>query len=51
MAEYLLDRAQVAVVPGVAFGEDEFLRFSYATSEENLLKAVKRIKEALNALN
>jgi aspartate aminotransferase len=50
MAEYLLDRAQVAVVPGVAFGEDEFLRFSYATSEENLLKAVKRIKEALNAL-
>ncbi len=50
MAEYLLDKARVALVPGVAFGEDEFLRFSYATSEENLLEAVKRIREALQAL-
>ncbi len=47
LAEYLLDEARVAVVPGIAFGEDEFIRISYATSEENLQLACKRIKEAL----
>ena len=51
IAEYLLDRARVAVVPGVAFGEDEFIRISFATSEENLIEACKRTKEALLALH
>ncbi len=51
IAEYLLDRVRVAVVPGVAFGEDEFIRISFATSEENLIEACKRIKEALLALH
>ncbi|NPA40497.1 MAG: pyridoxal phosphate-dependent aminotransferase [Thermodesulfobacteria bacterium] len=46
-AEYLLDEARVAVVPGVAFGEDEFIRISFANSEENLQKAVERIKNAV----
>lgn len=50
-AEYLLDEAKVAVVPGIAFGEDEFVRISYATSEENLLKAVERIKVSLAKLS
>jgi len=50
-AEYLLDEAKVAVVPGIAFGEDEFIRISYATSEENLLIAVERIKVALAKLS
>jgi len=50
-AEYLLDEAKVAVVPGIAFGEDEFVRISYATSEENLLKAVERIKGSLAKLS
>jgi len=50
-AEYLLDEARVAVVPGIAFGEDEFVRISYATSEENLLKAVERIKNVLVKLS
>lgn len=51
IAEYLLDKARVAVVPGVAFGEDEFIRISYTTSEENLLEACKRMKEALLSLD
>ncbi len=51
IAEYLLDKARVAVVPGVAFGEDEFIRISYATSEENLLEACRRMKEALLSLD
>lgn len=51
IAEYLLDKARVAVVPGVAFGEDEFIRISFATSEENLLSACERMKEALLSLS
>ncbi len=51
MAEYLLEKARIAGVPGIAFGEDEFIRFSYATSEENLLKACERIKQALAFLS
>lgn len=47
---YLLDVAYVALVPGAAFGEDNYLRLSYATSEENLTKALKRIQEALSKL-
>ncbi len=44
MADYLLDQAKVALVPGVAFGDDAFLRISFATSEEVLKLAVERIK-------
>lgn len=50
-AEFLLDYARVATVPGEAFGNDEFVRFSFANSEENLEKAYFRIKEALDKLN
>jgi len=50
MAEYLLEKAKVALVPGVAFGDDAFLRISFATSEEVLKSAVERIKQALNKL-
>ncbi len=49
-AEYLLDFAKVAVVPGVAFGDDNFIRISFANSEENLEKACLRIREALERL-
>jgi len=49
-SEYLLDSARVAVVPGIAFGNDEFVRISFANSEENLKKAVIKIKEALEKL-
>ncbi|MGH7408246.1 MAG: pyridoxal phosphate-dependent aminotransferase, partial [Candidatus Methylomirabilales bacterium] len=38
LAEYLLDEARVAVVPGAEFGSDAHLRLSYATSTENILE-------------
>ena len=47
---YLLDVAHVALVPGAAFGEDIYIRFSYATNEKNLTEALKRMKEALAKL-
>lgn len=47
---YLLDEAHVALVPGAAFGDDKYIRFSYATSEANLTEALKRMKEALAKL-
>lgn len=50
LALYLLDKAHVATVGGTAFGSPECLRFSYATSEELMLEALKRIKKALGEL-
>lgn len=50
-AEFLLDKAQVATVPGSAFGMEGFLRLSYATSMENLRKAVERIGAALEDIH
>ena len=47
---YLLYDANVALVQGVAFGDDNCIRLSYATSEDKLKEAVKRIKEATLAL-
>lgn len=47
---FLLAEAHVAVVPGAAFGSDNYLRFSYATSEKNLEEALKRMKNALAKL-
>jgi aspartate aminotransferase len=47
---YLLDKGHVAVVPGAAFGADNYIRFSYATSDEKLKEAVRRMKEALGKL-
>ncbi|WP_106829972.1 pyridoxal phosphate-dependent aminotransferase [Parabacteroides pacaensis] len=50
LAMYLLEVGHVATVGGAAFGAPECLRFSYATSDENLIDAIKRIKEALAQL-
>ncbi|MDH5613261.1 MAG: pyridoxal phosphate-dependent aminotransferase [Gammaproteobacteria bacterium] len=47
LAEYLLEKAEVAVVPGSAFGSDGYLRLSYATNLETLEKALTRIAEAI----
>jgi aspartate aminotransferase len=44
---YLLAEANVATVTGDAFGNPNCIRFSYATSEELLIEALRRIKEAL----
>ncbi|MCA1756557.1 MAG: pyridoxal phosphate-dependent aminotransferase [Bacteroidales bacterium] len=50
LAMYLLEKAHVAVVGGEGFGAPDCLRLSYATSEEELIEAVRRIKEALALL-
>jgi len=50
LAEYLLEEAQVAMVPGAEFGEDSCLRLSFATSRERIATGVDRIKEALGKL-
>ena len=50
LALYLLDKAQVAVVGGDAFGAPNCIRISYATSDELLVEAIKRIKGALERL-
>ena len=50
MAFYLLNEANVATVMGSAFGDDNCIRLSYATSEDLLIEAIRRIKEALAKL-
>ncbi|OWM82224.1 hypothetical protein CDL15_Pgr001798 [Punica granatum] len=47
LCRYLLDKAQVALVPGDAFGEDTCIRISYAAALSELQNAVERIKKAL----
>jgi aspartate aminotransferase len=49
LTDYLLDGARVAVVPGVAFGDDKCVRLSYATSLEQIKKGIERMAEALKA--
>ena len=49
-ANFLLDEARVAVVPGAAFGADDFVRISYATSMERIREGVARIAEAARKL-
>lgn len=46
-AEYLLNDSKVAVIPGVAFGSDNYIRLSYATSLENIKEGLDRIEKAL----
>lgn len=50
LSMFLLDVAHVALVPGAAFGDDKYIRFSYATSEDKLTEALKRMKEAIEKL-
>jgi aspartate aminotransferase len=47
---YLLEEASVAMVSGTAFGADNCIRISYATSDDRIIEAVRRIKEALAKL-
>ena len=50
MSDYLLREGRVSVVPGAAFGADEYLRLSYATSMKNIEGGLSRIEEALEKL-
>ena len=51
LIDYLLDEANVATVPGAAFGSDDHIRLSYATSLKNIEEGVKRIKNAIAKLD
>lgn len=50
LAMYILEKAHVAVVGGVGFGAPDCIRLSYAASEEELIEACRRMKEALAKL-
>ncbi|MBN2298507.1 MAG: pyridoxal phosphate-dependent aminotransferase [Deltaproteobacteria bacterium] len=47
LAEYLLEKALVAVVPGEGFGAEDHIRLSFATSEKNIIEGLDRIKQVL----
>jgi aspartate aminotransferase len=47
---YLLNKGNVALTPGGAFGAPNYIRLSYATSEDVIREAVRRIKTALSEL-
>ena len=46
-ADYLLDKAKVAVVPGIGFGVENYIRLSYATSIDNIKEGLERIENAI----
>ncbi len=46
----LLEYARVAVVPGVAFGDDNYLRVSFATSMENIEKGMRVFKDFIKQI-
>lgn len=45
LASLLLDEANIAVIPGIAFGVDDYIRLSYATSMANIQEGLKRLKD------
>ena len=47
---YFLEHAQCAAVPGVGFGDDRYIRFSYATSLENVKEGIERLRAAVSLL-
>jgi aspartate aminotransferase len=47
---FLIEEMNVAVVPGIAFGDDNYIRLSYATSMENIQKGIDRIEQGVNKL-
>ena len=51
LIDYLFDEANVAAVPGAAFGSDDHIRLSYATSLANIEEGMKRIKNAVAKLD
>ena len=51
LALYLLEKAKVALVHGDAFGDDNYIRLSYATSIDEIKKGVERIREAVSRLS
>ncbi|GHV15226.1 aminotransferase [Bacteroidia bacterium] len=50
LAMFLLEEGHVACVGGLAFEAPDYIRFSYATSDENIVEAMRRVKETLSKL-
>jgi aspartate aminotransferase len=50
LSGFLIEEMNVAVVPGIAFGNDNYIRMSYATSMENIKKGIDRIEEGIGKL-
>ena len=50
VCKWLLEAAEIAVVPGVAFGDDRYVRMSYATSDELLEEGIRRLAKAVEGL-
>ena len=50
LALYLLEEAKVALVHGEAFGDDDYVRLSYATSMDDIRRGIERIREAIGSL-
>ncbi len=50
MADYLLEKARIAAVPGIAFGDDRFIRFSYATDLDTIKEGLDRLEKALGQI-
>ena len=51
LALYLLEEAKVALVHGEAFGDDDYVRLSYATSLDDIRRGIERIREAIGRLS
>jgi len=51
VTDFFLEEARVAGVAGSGFGDDQYIRFSYATSMKNIEKGMNRLQEALKKLN
>jgi aspartate aminotransferase len=49
LCSWLLEESGVAMVPGVAFGDDRFVRVSFATSDELMESAIRRVAEAVSS--
>jgi aspartate aminotransferase len=47
LANYLLEKGRISMVPGKAFGADSYIRISFATSMENIIEGMKRLNESL----
>ncbi|MCL1865178.1 MAG: pyridoxal phosphate-dependent aminotransferase [Spirochaetes bacterium] len=50
LCAYFMEEARTAVVPGIAFGNDNYFRMSFATSDENLKEGLNRIRDAVEKL-
>ena len=51
LATIMLDRASVTVIPCESFGAPEYVRLSYATSDEDIVKGIDRFKEFVKKVN